>query len=199
MSNIFSRLLGRDSISTSYPSEGHLMFTSNPQNPQSIPIEWLRGELQVIRQGLHEIHNNVSNVRTEVSVLSQDVKNLADRSGRHETWLTKIEGDVKGLHGFPQKIMTVETDQKRLETLIERQNLKLSELENLKIDAPNIKRLETTIERQSSELLELKTFKTATESKNQGLLKFITTSAILVAMGSTLISGLFWFFLKIAT
>ena len=81
-----------------------------------IPLEMIARELSEIKRGVSGIQSDVADVRADVSALSQDVKGLGSTQSRHETWLTKIDGDVIALRGFPQKIEAVEKTVMKLES-----------------------------------------------------------------------------------
>lgn len=126
---------------------------------------WLRDEISEIRKG-------VGNIRSDVSALAQDVKALGSTQHRHETWLTKIDGDVMSLRNFPQKLDTLEKNQERMKEDI-------SDLKTFKISS-------TTVQ----------------NTKREGLGKFHTflaISSIIISILTVFGTALFWIFTKIST
>ena len=173
------------------------------QNPHTLPGSYyymppsrVRGIQpsmeELVFNELTHIRDGISSIKVEVSALSQDVKAVASTQNRHETWLTKIDGDVTSLRGFPQKIDSVESSLRRIESDVD-ESIKSIEKDIEK----SFKEIETRLEKQQTDISDLKTYKTTETSKNQGLMKFITVSAVLVSRGSTVLAGLFWLFTRL--
>lgn len=113
--NIFHKWFGDSRHQIGDLERAGFMF-SKENASYMIPLEMIARELSEIKRGVSDIQSDVADVRTDVSALSQDVKGLGSTQSRHETWLTKIDGDVIALRGFPQKIEAVERTVMKLES-----------------------------------------------------------------------------------
>lgn len=182
---LFRKLFVRDDTT----GGNFLMLTNKAHNGGQIPVEWLAQELSQIREG-------VITIKTDVSTLTHDVRNLGANQGRLETWLTKVEGDVTSLRGFPQKLESVERDLKELEKDISLLKPIVGKVDNVERDVKEFK----------DSIKELNNFKiaemAANSTKSAGFARFSQFVAIFsttIAILSTLILAMFWLFSKTST
>lgn len=170
--SIFQRWFGSKDTFIPRSLEGTEFMFSKDRGEYTLPMELIARELSEIRKGVSGIQSDVADVRSDVSALAQDVKGLGSTQHRHETWLTKIDGDVIALRGFPQKIESVEK---------------------------TVLRLESDVEKQKSTISELKSFQTSETAidatKKAGLSRFqafLTIASIFISMGSTVLLAIVW-------
>jgi archaellum component FlaC len=168
--SLFQRWFGTSEHPTINLEGTEYMFSKS--RDFTIPMELIARELSEIRKGVSGIQSDIADVRTDVSALSQDVKGLGSTQHRHETWLTKIDGDVIALRGFPQKIEAVEKAVVRLESEFDKQKNTISDLRNFQTS-------ETAID----------------ATKKAGLSRFqafLTIVSIFISMGSTILLAIVW-------
>ena len=127
---------------------------------------------ELVFNELTHIRDGISSIKVEVSALSQDVKALALTQNRHETWLTKIDGDVTSLRGFPQKIDSVESSLRRIESDVD---------ESIKSIEKDIEKSFKEIETRCANKLETQPSIAESYSKMLRYLDFISDEQIKVA------------------